>query len=334
MRQAGKSKDNATTHCEPVIHFSDFLEARSKTLLTAESPDCEDWLKSLTDAGNVDRTRAKKLQLLRTFYKWLKNTRGATFDPTKFSRVRKTWTDEPRSESEEKIYESLDEARESAHVEGASPLDIRNWAALELLYGSAGRRSEIVRLNLEDLSFEECNVLLHGKLSNDRYPPITDAARDAVAYYLKNARPQLLERLNKNLKNKDLKSKDLKNKGHKDEPLFLSNQGRRLGPGGMGNIVKKALPDSSPHRLRHSHAQHRADAGDRIENIQMILGHAKITTTMIYIPKVSFDQLQSEHRRCHPRGRNCQMLQDRRGASPLPPGEGQRIDHPSSEVHP
>jgi site-specific recombinase XerD len=316
--QEGKSEENADCLCRPVTQFSVFLAARSKSLFTAKSPDCEDWLKSLTAEGIVDRSKSSKLSLLHVFYEWLSKANGADIDPTVFSHVRKTWTNKPRSMPKEELKEILEKARASANVTGASLLDIRNWAILELFYGCAARVSEMGRLEVDDLSLEQGDVLIHGKGWKDRLPPITDVARDAVDFYLKNARPTL----------EGLKE------GQRDKALFLSKLGKQLGRGGMGNIVKKAHAKLSPHILRHSHAQHRADAGDRIEDIQKDLGHAKLRTTMVYTPNVSFDQLQTEHRRCHPRGRNCAKLLDRRNANPLPPGEGRRIDHPSPEVHP
>jgi integrase/recombinase XerD len=315
--QEGKSKDNADCLCRPVTHFSKFLATRAKSLFTATSPDCEDWLKSLTAEGMVDRSKASKLSLLHVFYEWLNKANEADIDPTEFSHVRKTWADKPRSAPQKELNEILDELRAGANVAGASLLEIRDWAILELFYGCAARVTEMCRLKVDDLSVEQGNVLIHGKKLKDRFPPITDAARDAVDFYLRNARPKLERR----------------KKGQRDKALFLSKLGKQLGRGGMGNIVKKADAKLSSHKIRHSHAQHRADAGDRIEDIQKDLGHAKLRTTMVYTPNVSFDQLQSEHRRCHPRSRNCAKLLDPRNPNPLPPGEGRRIDRPSPEVH-
>jgi site-specific recombinase XerD len=316
-RQEGKSKDNADCLCRSVIQFAEFLEVRSKSLLTAESPDCEGWLESLTAKGNVDRSKSSKLSLLHVFYKWLNKSKRADSDPTLFSHVRKTWTNKPRSAPKEKLNETLDEVRARANLPGASLLDIRDWAILELFYGCGARVSEMGRLNVNDLSLKQGVVLIHGKRLKDRLPPITDAARDAVDFYLKNARSEL----------------DPSKKGQQNNALFLSYQGKRIGRQGIRNIVKKADRKLGPHILRHSCGQHRADAGDRIENIQKDLGHAKLRTTMVYIPNVSFDQLQNEHRRCHPRGRDSAKRLDRRNTNP-PPDEGRRTDHSSSEGHP
>jgi integrase/recombinase XerD len=314
-RQEGKSEDSVASHCSPVVQFSEFLAARSKSLFTAESPDCEDWLKSLTSEGIVDRSKATMLSRLHVFYKWLHKTREADFDPTVFSRVLKTWTIKPRSMPKEELNQIIEKAQARAKMTGASLLDIRNWAILALFYGCAARRAEMAQLKVTDLLLVEGKVLLHGKGSKDRVCQITDAARCAVDYYLKNARPQLERR----------------NKGKPAKGLFLSQLGQNLGPLGIWKITKKAHPQLSPHILRHSCAQHRADAGERIEDIQKLLGHLEVRTTMVYTPSVSFDQLQSEHRRCHPRGRNCARLLDRPNTKLLPPGEGRRIDHPSPE---
>ena len=257
--------------------------------------------------------------MLHVFYQWLNTTKRTASDPTVFSHVPKTWKNEPRSMPKEMLNRILEEARERANLPEASPLDIRNWAILELFYGCAARVSEMARLDVDDQSFDQGNVLIHGKRSKDRFPPITDAARDAVDFYLKNARSKL----------------ERPKKGQRDKALFLSYRGKRLDRRGIWVIVNKADPKLCPHILRHSCAQHRADAGDRIENIQQDLGHAKLRTTMVYIPNVSFDQLQNEHRRCHPRGRDFAKHLDRRNTNPSPPpDEGRRTDHRSSDGHP
>jgi integrase/recombinase XerD len=256
--------------------------------------------------------------LLRVFYKWLKKSYRAAPDPTVFSKIRKTWTNEPRSVLKEKLNDVLEKARARANLPGASPVDIRDWGILELFYGCGARVSEMSRLDVNDLSVKQGDVLIHGKRSKDRLPPITDAAREAVDFYLKNARPKL----------------DRSGKDQQNDALFLSKQGKRLGRQGIRKIVKKADPDLYPHALRHSYGQHRADAGDRIENIQNDLGHAKLRTTMVYIPAVSFDQLQYEHRRCHPRGRDFAKHLDRQNTNSPPPDEGRRTDHSYFEGHP
>lgn len=302
LRQQGKSDDNADCLCRPAMQFSKFLLARQKSLLTAEAPDCKKWLEYLSENGIVDRSKSSKLSLLHVFYQWLITTHRTDYDPTVFSRVKKTWTNKPRSVSKKKLRKILDQARTKAQVTGASLLDIRNWAILELFYGCGARVSELALLSVNDLSLEQGDVLIHGKRLKDRLPPFTDAAGAAVAFYLGNARDKLVD------------------KDHPDEALFLSRRGRKLGRGAIGIIVKKADPDLSPHILRHCYAQHRADGGERIEIIQHDLGHAITRSTEVYVPSVPFKQLQSEHQRCHPRGRDFSKHDDRSNANSLPPG--------------
>ncbi len=139
LRQQGKSDDNADCLCRPVIQFSKFLGVRRKSLLTAEAPDCKKWLEDLSDKGIVDRSKSSKLSLLHIFYQWLITTQRTDYDPTVFSKVHKTWTNKPRSIPKKKLRRILDRARAKAQATGASLLDIRNWAILELFYGCGAR---------------------------------------------------------------------------------------------------------------------------------------------------------------------------------------------------
>jgi site-specific recombinase XerD len=284
----GKSKEDADSACRSVRKFSNFLATRRKTLLTAESPDCEDWLEILAEEV-ADRTRAADLSMLHSFYKKMIEIKRANYDPTVFSKVPKTWTDQPRSIAQKKLNAGLDRARAKARAIGASLLTIRNWAIVEFFYGSGVRRNELLLLNDDDVSVETGDALVHGKGGKDRLCPITEAAGDALTFYRENARAELKKRA----------------KQKPEKALFLTKHGNRLGCQQIFNIVKEVLGDVSPHVLRHCNAQHRADNGECITNIQHDLGHSGPRPTMIYARKVSFHQLQSEHRRCHPRGHEC-----------------------------
>lgn len=282
----GKSKENANALRLPVIQFSNFLEAQGKNLLQAEAMDVEAWLAFLPGQGCSDRTRSSKLSLVHIFYEWLMRTTRADFDPTVFSSVPVTWRDEPRSISEGAMAEFLDQARAKAEGQNASILNKRDWALYEFLYACGARAAETSKVQGNDLSLDECDVLLHGKRSKDRLIPFTEAARIALALYLKDARPQLQER----------------KEGQPDQALFLSNRGNGLSRQWIWAIVKRADPNFYTHLLRHCYGQHRADHGERIESIRDDMGHSSLTSTVKYTPRVSFERLQTEHRRYHPRG--------------------------------
>ena len=167
--QEGKSKDNASTLCRPAEHFAEFLAARLKSLLTAKPLDCEDWLKFLTDEGDIDRTRATKLSLLRSFYRWLVRTGQTESDPTVFSKVPKNWTNKPRSKSKGELKILLDEGCAKATTEGASPLVVRDWAICELYYGGGPRLSETIAITVDEFVGDRGAVLIHGKGLKDRF---------------------------------------------------------------------------------------------------------------------------------------------------------------------
>jgi integrase/recombinase XerD len=282
----GKPKEDVDCLCRAVIQFSNILEAQGKSLREAEARDVEAWLTFLSSEGRCDRTRSSRLSRVHVFYQWLIRTKRADFDPTVFSSVPVTCHDEPRAVSEAAMAEFLDRARAKAEGPGASILDKRDWALFEFLYACGARATESSKVEGNDLSLEECDVLLHGKRSKDRLTPFTEAARTALALYLKDARPQLQKR----------------KKGPPDQAVFLSSRGNRLSRQWIWKIVKRADPDFYVHLFRHCYGQHRADHGERIENIQEDLGHSSLRSTVKYTPRVSFEQLQTEHRLFHPRG--------------------------------
>ena len=260
--------------------------------------------------------------MLHSFYKKMITLKRAHYDPTVFSKVPKTWTDQPRSIAQKKLDALLDRARAKAQAIGASLLTIRNWAIAEFFYGSGVRVKELSLLNDDDVSVEDGDALIHGKGRKDRLCPFTEAAGDAVAYYRENARAELEKRAKRKREKRAKGKREKRAKGKRekraygkpDNALFLSKDGRRLGRQQIRGIVED-LTNITPHVLRHCHAQHRADNGDDITSIQLDLGHASLRPTMIYAPKVSVSQLRSEHRRCHPRGRESTKNEGRSGTN-------------------
>ncbi len=165
---------------------------------------------------------------------------------------------------------------------------------------------------------EQGDLLIHGKGSKDRFCPVTDMACDAVSFYLKYGRPK----------------SEHQDNDKKDPALFLSIKGSRLSVSMIKKIVKQADPNLHPHMLRHSYAQHRVDHNERLEDLQPDLGHADPRSTERYAPDVSFDQMQSEHRRYHPRGPEFVRLDARPNANHLPPVNGRRGIPNIREVQP
>lgn len=202
-----------------------------------------------------------------------------------------------------KPYRSLPKALTLAEVETilnvpdiADPLGIRDRAILETLYATGIRRSECVRLDIDDLDLDRGMLTVRkGKGGKDRVVPFGERAMDWLGLYLEKTRP-LLETAGT------------------DRALFLTGYGERFSAMYLGNwvrrVIKTALPASngqaggigragSCHLFRHSCATHMLENGADIRFIQQMLGHARLDTTQIYT-EVSILQLREVHARTHP----------------------------------
>ena len=169
--------------------------------------------------------------------------------------------------------------------DGASQINIRDRALLEMLYSTGARITELLDLDVDDLDREQRMLLVRGKGGKERIVPLGRPALEAVERYLVRARPSL---------NK---------KG--SQALFLHNRGARLGRQSGFKIVAQAadaagLQHVSPHSLRHSFATHLLEGGADIRVVQELLGHASVATTQIYT-KVSPEHLREIWASSHPR---------------------------------
>jgi len=176
--------------------------------------------------------------------------------------------------------------RTASVVRGAQPLELRDRALLELLYGCGLRAAEACSLRLADVDLAQDHLRVTGKGDRQRQVPIGGHAHAALERYLRAGRPQL---------------------ARNDSPplLLLSVRGRGLSPSDVRRTLASALrraglAERSPHTLRHSFATHLLEGGADLRSIQHLLGHASVGTTQIYT-HVSIRHLTDAHRRAHPR---------------------------------
>jgi len=172
-------------------------------------------------------------------------------------------------------------------------ISLRDYLLLELLYSTGARVSEVVGINLSDISEDVVNgesiwvLKLRGKGGKERIVPLGTYAKSAIDDYLVRTRPSLLKKLNENA-------------------LFLNNRGTRLSRVSAWEIVKSAAEKSgltskvTPHIFRHSYATHLLDGGADIRVVQELLGHASVTTTQIYT-LITIDKVRESYRLAHPR---------------------------------
>jgi integrase/recombinase XerD len=172
-------------------------------------------------------------------------------------------------------------------------ISLRDYLLLELLYSTGARVSEVVGINLSDISENVVNgesiwvLKLRGQGGKERIVPLGTYAKSAIDDYLVRTRPSLLKKLNENA-------------------LFLNNRGTRLSRVSAWEIVKSAAEKSgltskvTPHVFRHSYATHLLDGGADIRVVQELLGHASVTTTQIYT-LITIDKVRESYRLAHPR---------------------------------
>lgn len=173
--------------------------------------------------------------------------------------------------------------------ESATPIDLRDKALLELLYGTGARISELVSLDVDDYTAakDADGVLtVTGKGSKQRIVPLGRPAMDAVDTYVTRARPVLAT--------------------GKSHALFLNTRGDTLSRQTAWSVLKVAAEraridkDISPHTLRHSYATHLLEGGANVRTVQELLGHSSVTTTQIYT-HVTADSLREVWAEAHPR---------------------------------
>lgn len=194
----------------------------------------------------------------------------------------------PKALTVEEITKLVEAAKDPS-----DPISLRDYLLLELLYSTGARVSEVVGINLSDISESTFGqesiwvIKLRGKGGKERIVPLGTYAKSAIDEYLVRCRPSLVKKGN-------------------DPALFLNNRGTRLSRVSAWEIVKRAANRSgldarvTPHIFRHSYATHLLDGGADIRVVQELLGHASVTTTQIYT-LITIDKVRESYRLAHPR---------------------------------
>ena len=225
---------------------------------------------------------ARRLSSLKRFYQYCLRERHVDVDPTLKLDPPKRAARFPKTLSEADV-----EALLAAPPAGTA-IWLRDRAMLEMLYATGLRVSELVSLKTLQINLDAGVVRVMGKGSKERLVPLGEEAVDWVARYLKEARPQL--------------------KG-KQEPaaLFITARGDGMTRQAFWHLLRRygmrAIPGKalSPHVLRHAFATHLINHGADLRVVQMLLGHADISTTKIYT-HVARERLKQLHAKHHPRG--------------------------------
>lgn len=264
-----------------LVQVADVLEHQGGSLLNAGTEDLRRFLAQMTERGLQARSIARKLSVLRHFYRFLLIEGAVAADPTLNIQVPKQWKILPKSLSPSQIASML-------QVRDADPhLDLRNRAIIEVLYAAGLRVSELVDLKMEDLNLESDFVLVRGKGDKERIVPLGKHAVFAIQKYLREARPHLCG------------SKQLR-------WVFVDVQSSRLSRQRVWQIISRGVArdfHASPHMLRHSCGTHMVSNGADLRTVQTILGHSDVATTEVYT-HVDREMLQRVYRNKHPRAKS------------------------------
>jgi integrase/recombinase XerD len=272
--------------------FAEFIEGRHGVLVTAAQQDVSAFLEHLRSHGIDSRSAARKLSCLRGLYKWLLLDRRIHHDPTVNIESPKAWKVLPKSLAEPEVVEMLERAGMAASHPQAQATALRDSAILELLYAGGLRVSEVTALSTGDLALDSGRVQVRGKGDKERIVPLGRTALAALEQYLAMGRPHLAR----------ISSARKSARPRQDTAcLFLSLRGMPLTRQWVWHLVKMANNAASPHRLRHSCATHMVEHGADLRSVQLILGHADISTTQVYT-HLALGRLKAVHRMHHPRG--------------------------------
>jgi integrase/recombinase XerD len=271
--------------------FAEFIEGRHGVLVTAAQQDVSAFLEHLRSHGIDSRSAARKLSCLRGLYKWLLLDRRIHHDPTVNIESPKAWKVLPKSLAEPEVVEMLERAGMAASHPQAQATALRDSAILELLYAGGLRVSEVTALSTGDLALDAGRVQVRGKGDKERIVPLGRTALAALEQYLAMGRPHLAR----------ISSARKSARPRQDTAcLFLSLRGMPLTRQWVWHLVKMANNAASPHRLRHSCATHMVEHGADLRSVQLILGHADISTTQVYT-HLALGRLKAVHRMHHPR---------------------------------
>lgn len=278
--EAGASPLTVSAYRRDLRRLAAFLAPRRRTLETARPADLSSHLDALHRAGLGPRSLARKVAAIRGLYRHARAAGRVAHDSAALLETPRLPRRLPRALSRADAQALV----EAAH--GTRPLELRDRALLELLYGSGLRASEIVGLRLGDLDLHAQFLVCRGKGERQRLVPVGGKARRALAAYLEGARPKL---------------------AGDAEPgtVFLNHRGRPLSRQGLWAIVRSyarrvGLRRAFPHALRHSFASHLLEGGADLRSVQALLGHADIGTTEIYTHLPS-EAVRRMYRRYHPR---------------------------------
>ena len=278
----GLAKNSLEAYRRDLSLFADWLHAkRSKSLYAAEPEDLNAYF-AARHATTKATSANRRLAVLKRFYQLALRQNKISSDPCLRLKSAKQPPRYPKTLSEDQVVALL------SAPDTATPLGLRDRTMLELMYASGLRVSELVLLKSVEVGMNEGVLRISGKGNKTRLVPFGEEARAWIERYLKEGRPAILN-------------------GQIDDALFVTARGAAMTRQMFWTLIKKyALKAAihaplSPHTLRHAFATHLLNHGADLRIVQLLLGHADISTTQIYT-HIARERLKKIHAEHHPRG--------------------------------
>jgi integrase/recombinase XerD len=281
--ERGASLNTLDAYSRDIHQFLGFATAGGvSSPLAVTSGNVTAFLGELRDQGLSSTSMNRKLAAIRGFYKYLLREARLEENPLARVQIARTWMRLPGTLSREEMETLL------AQPADATPAGIRDRAILELLYATGIRVSELGTLTLNRVNRQMGFLVTVGKGRKERIVPVGRSALQWLGRYVEQARPVFLKKRTSSV-------------------LFLNRSGEGFTRQGLWKLIKKYARMANlerkvhPHTFRHSFATHLLEGGADLRSVQVMLGHADISTTQIYT-HVTRDRLKEIHRKFHPRG--------------------------------
>ena len=281
--ERGVAQNTLEAYRRDLRRYFQFLQQKDITKLQEVEPEVIiEYLVQIKSEGLSANSMNRALAALRGLYKYLIQEKIIGQSPLVNIELAKVWMRLPDTISKEEMNVIL------IQPGNQTAAAMRDTAMLELLYATGIRVSELINLTMNSVNWQVGFLVVMGKGSKERIVPIGKTAYDCTRFYVDKARPKLMQK----------KITDV---------LFLNRFGTKFTRQGLWKIViryaKKAGLQKKihPHTFRHSFASHLLEGGADLRMVQVMLGHADISTTQIYT-HITRDRLKEIHAKYHPRG--------------------------------
>ena len=301
LRERNASAHTIKAYTGDLDNFAAYIGARGWQAI--DHIAIRGFLSHLYDKGLSKTSVARALAAVRSLYRWLAQEGVVEQNPAKLVSTPRLPKKLPRVPTIEEMNFVLD-----GKMPEIASFPERDRLMLELLYGCGIRNSELVGINLDDISLSNEAILIRGKGKKERYVPFGGSALAALSVYLP-WRQQLLATLSNTRKSPPKNNISAKSMPARGMPALLVNQrGGRLTTRSVGRIIKRIAvakglsPEVHPHTLRHAFGTHMLEEGADLRAIQELLGHERLATTQRYT-QLSVKHVMNVYDQTHPRAK-------------------------------